>query len=131
MGIPLHDLHPQMRCQAAKASRLAKPAIIQGDAGEQAAAARVRQNRRVHQRVGPGAGVATDRSGRNPRVGAQLDDVVCLSTQASWNSAHDFHAKNAQKSSVSTSTSTIRQWLTDGGSTLATGLPAGTKSPTT
>src|SRR4029450_1582279 len=51
--------------------------------------------------------------------GANVDDVVIPSTHASWNSVHDFQAKKAQNTSVSTSTTTTRPRLTPAGSTLA------------
>src|SRR5512141_620191 len=50
--------------------------------------------------------------------GENVDDVVMLSAHASWNSVHDFHAKNAQKTSVRMSTTTTRTRLTAAGSTL-------------
>jgi len=51
--------------------------------------------------------------------GAKLDEVVILSTQASWNSVHDFQAKKAQNARVRASTSTLRARLMCGGSSPA------------
>ena len=40
--------------------------------------------------------------------GENVDDVVILSRHASWNSVHDFHAKNAQNASDIRSTAIMQ-----------------------
>ena len=45
-----------------------------------------------------------------------VDEVVILSTQASWNKVQDFHAKNAQNKKLARSTSHSLARLTIGGS---------------
>ncbi len=52
--------------------------------------------------------------------GEKVDEVVILSTHASWNSVQDFHAKNAQNASDIRSTMIIRIRLAPGGRMLET-----------